>query len=72
MSSEDEDEADDDLNSEYTESIDEEESKLRVQSLANAKVWTSGSGFIKFRVLMVNCNQASQTQWFSVSVEFRI
>ncbi|TMS20000.1 Myomegalin [Larimichthys crocea] len=32
LSSEDEDEADDDLNSEYTESVDEEESKLRLQS----------------------------------------
>ncbi|XP_078025176.1 myomegalin isoform X7 [Epinephelus lanceolatus] len=40
LSSEDEDEADDDLNSEYTESIDEEESKLRVQFMANTK----GSG----------------------------
>ncbi|XP_044218217.1 myomegalin isoform X6 [Thunnus albacares] len=40
LTSEDEDEADDDLNSEYTESVDEEESKLRVQSLANNK----GSG----------------------------
>ncbi|XP_078114405.1 myomegalin isoform X3 [Sander vitreus] len=37
LSSEDEDEADDDLNSEYTESVDEDESKLRVQSLANTK-----------------------------------
>ncbi|KAM6938464.1 myomegalin isoform 7-T7 [Lycodopsis pacificus] len=40
LSSEDEDEADDDLNSECTESVDEEESKLRVQSVANTK----GSG----------------------------
>ncbi|KAL7397807.1 hypothetical protein ABVT39_028209 [Epinephelus coioides] len=40
LSSEDEDEADDDLNSEYTESIDEEESKLRVQFMTNTK----GSG----------------------------
>ncbi|XP_035862912.1 myomegalin isoform X8 [Sander lucioperca] len=37
LSSEDEDEADDDLNSEYTESVDDDESKLRVQSLANTK-----------------------------------
>ncbi|XP_041790654.1 myomegalin isoform X2 [Chelmon rostratus] len=37
LSSEDEDEADDDLNSEYTESVDEEEPKLRVQSVANTK-----------------------------------
>ncbi|KAM8744919.1 myomegalin isoform 2-T2 [Acanthopagrus schlegelii] len=40
LSSEDEDEADDDLNSEYTESVDEEESRLTLQSAANAK----GSG----------------------------
>ncbi|KAM7387802.1 hypothetical protein PAMP_024015 [Pampus punctatissimus] len=37
LSSEDEDEADEDLNSEYTESVDEDESKLRVQSLANTE-----------------------------------
>ncbi|KAM9848622.1 myomegalin isoform 2-T2 [Aulostomus maculatus] len=35
LSSEDEGEADDDLNSENTESVDEEESKLRVRLLAN-------------------------------------
>nr|XP_020464733.1 myomegalin-like [Monopterus albus] len=40
MSSEDEDEADDGLNSEYTESADEDESKLRLQSVASTK----GSG----------------------------
>ncbi|XP_070764419.1 myomegalin [Enoplosus armatus] len=41
VSSEDEDEADDDLNSEYAESVDEEESKLRrLQPVAN----TEGSG----------------------------
>lgn len=40
LSSEEEDEADDDLNSEYTESVDEEESKLRVQSLTSTKVRT--------------------------------
>ncbi|XP_026178954.1 myomegalin isoform X3 [Mastacembelus armatus] len=38
LSSEDEDEADDDLNSEYTESVDEEENRLRVQTN------TKGSG----------------------------
>ncbi len=38
LSSEDEDEAEEDLNSEYTESVDEEETKLRVQSVANTKV----------------------------------
>ncbi len=38
LSSEDEDEAEEDLNSEYTESVDEEETKLRVQSMANTKV----------------------------------
>ncbi|KAE8294671.1 Myomegalin Cardiomyopathy-associated protein 2 Phosphodiesterase 4D-interacting protein [Larimichthys crocea] len=37
LSSEDEDEADDDLNSEYTESVDEEESKLRLQSAGAGK-----------------------------------
>nr|XP_046247378.1 myomegalin isoform X4 [Scatophagus argus] len=37
VSSEDEDEADDDLNSECSESVDEAQSKLRVQSVANAK-----------------------------------
>ncbi|XP_045906342.1 myomegalin isoform X2 [Micropterus dolomieu] len=35
LSSEDEDEADEDLNSEYTESVDEEESNLKVPSVAN-------------------------------------
>ncbi|XP_040895566.1 myomegalin isoform X2 [Toxotes jaculatrix] len=40
LSSEDEDEADDDLNSEYTESVDEEESRLRDRSLITIK----GSG----------------------------
>ncbi|XP_044056839.1 myomegalin isoform X2 [Siniperca chuatsi] len=43
LSSEDEDEADDDLNSEYTESVDEEESKLNVQSVANTKA-SGGTG----------------------------
>ncbi|XP_026198735.1 myomegalin isoform X2 [Anabas testudineus] len=37
ITSEDEDEADDDLNSEYTESVDEEEFKLRLQSLTSTK-----------------------------------
>ncbi|XP_071342689.1 myomegalin isoform X2 [Trachinotus anak] len=44
LSSEEEDEADDDdLNSEYTESVDEEESKLRVQSLSTTKI-SAGPG----------------------------
>ncbi|XP_074492465.1 myomegalin isoform X5 [Sebastes fasciatus] len=44
LSSEDEDEADDDLNSEYTESVDEEESKLGVRSVANTKGSSGGAG----------------------------
>lgn len=46
LSSEDEGDADEGLDSECTESVDEEESKLRVQSVANTKV------AIRFEALM--------------------
>ncbi|XP_065811624.1 myomegalin isoform X2 [Labrus bergylta] len=57
LSSEDEDEADEDLNSEYTESVDEDESKPRLQTKASGKSPSSdllfeGQGLVEVKQLV--------------------